>query len=66
MYCRLPHVDYVFHVFKKDFLALPEINLSLEEHLEFRWVTFDEALTLPLIAGGVEALNYYKRYTSSI
>lgn len=61
LYCRLPHVDYVYHMFRKKLKALPDINLELEEHLEMRWVTIEEALKLPLIAGGTEALNYFKQ-----
>lgn len=61
IYCRLPHVDYVYHVFRKRFHVFPIIDLALEEHLELKWVTLNEALTLPLIAGGAEAINYYKK-----
>lgn len=61
IYCRLPHMDYVYYLFKRSFNDLPTINLALEEHIESRWVTIDEALALPLIAGGVEALNCYNQ-----
>jgi 8-oxo-dGTP pyrophosphatase MutT (NUDIX family) len=60
LYCKLPHVEYVYHMFRKRFSEIPEVNLGLEEHLEMKWVTFEEALQLPLIAGGLEALKYYK------
>ena len=58
-YCRLPHIDYVFHVFRKSFQAMPKVDLALDEHLESRWVTMHEALALPLIAGGAQLLHYY-------
>lgn len=61
LYCRLPHIDYVFHLFKKGYNAIPEISLSLEEHVESKWVTIEEAFELPLIAGGREALIYFKK-----
>lgn len=61
LYCRLPHVDYIFYVFRKQFTCFPEINLELEEHTELKWVTIGEAYKLPLISGGIEALNYYKQ-----
>lgn len=60
LYCRLPHVDYIFHMFYKSFPRQPEVKLALNEHLEALWVTPEEALKLPLIVGGVEALNYMR------
>ncbi len=60
LYCRLPHVDYVYHLFRKQFSVQPEVHLELEEHLEMKWVTIKEALEFPLIAGGIEALKYYQ------
>ncbi len=61
LYCCLPHVHYVYHMFRKRFTLLPEVTLELKEHLEMRWVTLEEAFTLPLIVGGADALNYYKK-----
>lgn len=60
MYMRLPHVEYVYHMFFKSFSTFPTIDLALDEHLELKWVSIEEALELPLIAGGIEALSYYK------
>lgn len=60
LYCRLAHLDYVYHMFRKRFSLFPCILLALEEHTEMHWVTVDEALQMPLIAGGAEALKYYK------
>jgi 8-oxo-dGTP diphosphatase len=60
LYIRLPEADYVFHLFRNRFESCPEMTLALEEHQEARWVTFSEALQLPLITGGKEALEYYR------
>ena len=59
-YCRLPHMDYIFYSFKKRFDELPKVTPSLNELIAFRWVTIDEALHLPLIAGGADALMAFK------
>lgn len=59
LYARLPHVDFIYHMFCQRFSERPLINLALDEHLEFRWVSIEEARQLPLIAGGHEALDYY-------
>lgn len=61
LYIQLPHIAYVYHMFYKKYETLPEITLS-DEHTEARWVTHEEALKLPLIAGGIEALEYYQKF----
>lgn len=62
MYVRRPPLDYIFYRFRKSFLTPPVLHLSLEEHMEARWVTVEEALELPLIYGGVEAMTTYKKF----
>lgn len=59
LYMRLPHVDYIWHVFRARFDSLPTLNLGLEENTEFLWVTPNEARQLHLITGGGEALQHY-------
>lgn len=58
-YIRLPQIDFVYHMFRKKFLTKPTIKLALDEHSEAVWVTVAEAMKMPLIAGGDEALTYY-------
>ncbi len=65
MYIRGPLNDYIFYRFRMRFTTLPVIDLSLEEHVEARWLTVDEALTFPLIYGGIEALMMYKKFMES-
>ena len=65
LYIRHPHSSYIYHMFYSTFGDYPEIRLDEKEHVEARWVSFDEALALPLIMGGREVLEYYKRYFSS-
>lgn len=62
LYVRLAQTDFIFHMFYKHFPQFPSITLCLEEHQASKWVTIEEALLLPLIAGGVEALKYYQQY----
>jgi 8-oxo-dGTP diphosphatase len=61
LYVRRPQIDYIFHVFRKRFERKPSIELRFEENVEARWLSYEEALELPLIAGGKEALHFYKR-----
>jgi 8-oxo-dGTP pyrophosphatase MutT (NUDIX family) len=58
LFISLSHVLYVFHMFYKCYQTFPEIALSIDESIDARWVTYDEALDLPLIIGGKEALEY--------
>jgi 8-oxo-dGTP pyrophosphatase MutT (NUDIX family) len=62
LFIRIPRLDYVYHMFHQCFVEQPKLELALEEHVEARWVTFLEAMELPLIAGGKEALLFYKEY----
>jgi len=56
------HLDFIFHMFYEEFLKLPKLNISKEEHTEARWVTEEQALKLPLIVGGFTALNYFLKF----
>ena len=58
IYVRLPHLEYDFHIFRKRLAKKPAISLKLDEHTESRWITASEALKLPLIHGGIEALQF--------
>lgn len=60
-YIKIPELDYVFYTFRKVFLEKPEVVLNLEEHIEARWVTIEEALQLPLIRAGRDLLIYYRK-----
>lgn len=62
MYIRGPQMDYIFYRFRMRFLTLPIIDLSLDEHVEWAWLPFEEAIKLPLIYGGVEALLSYQAF----
>ena len=55
-------VHYIFHLYRKNFSALPQLALNLNEHVEAQWVTIEEASRLPLIIGGREALQCFTDY----
>lgn len=66
MYIRGPLNDYIFYRFRVRLLVLPALNLSLEEHVEAAWLTIEDALKLPLIYGGADALLSYKKFVEEI
>ena len=61
---KIPFIDFVFHLFRVELESFPKITLS-HEHSDYMWVTYDEALLLPLIAGGREALYYHYLWKES-
>jgi 8-oxo-dGTP pyrophosphatase MutT (NUDIX family) len=52
-------LSFNFHMFFQEFEDFPEVTLS-DEHLAYVWVTFKEALSLPLIAGGAASLEHFQ------
>ena len=59
LFVRYPDVDFVFHMFHQELSDLPAIHLS-DEHQDYRWVTRQEALQMPLISGAAEALHHFQ------
>lgn len=66
LFMRLSSMDYVFHLFVASMTQFPSLTLALDEHEEWQWVTVEEALQLPLIKGGEEALNFYQRFKKKL
>jgi len=61
LYIRKLGFDYIYHSFQVhlDEAVAPEIQLS-DEHENYLWVTDQEAKSLPLMAGALEGLRYYR------
>lgn len=57
IYCRLPKVDYTFHLYQLVLKKLVKISIDSKEHSDFRWLPIAEAYHLPLISGGAFILN---------
>jgi 8-oxo-dGTP diphosphatase len=62
LYIQLDKLSYVFHMFTKAYTDLPTLTLDVQENVEARWLTFEEIVELPLIAGGKEALLYFQAH----
>lgn len=58
IFVKYENIDYVFYMFWKSFENLPEVTLS-DEHTDYCWVTPEEALKMPLIFGGLEAVQFF-------
>lgn len=61
-FVKLPHVDYIFHMFLVTLTYFPALQLASTEHDEAQWLTVFEALKLPLIKGGKECLEFYQKF----
>ncbi|WP_068469736.1 NUDIX hydrolase [Candidatus Protochlamydia phocaeensis] len=55
-------IDFVYHMFHYSFSQQPSIVLELREHDEFKWVTVEEALKMPLMAGEKDTLAFYQKF----
>lgn len=62
IYVRHSGIDWIFHMFFSVFNQKPAISLALDEHQEYRWITIDQALELPLISGGKHAILFYQNF----
>lgn len=62
LYFRIPEADYMFHIYHYRFLTLPTLQLKLDEHTEFKWVTLSEALELTLMFGGIDIIKRYQDF----
>lgn len=60
LYVQKPKISYVYHMFQAQLIETPEIQLS-SEHTQYLWVSPQQIEQIPLIGGGIEALNYYIR-----
>lgn len=61
-------LQYDFTIYCCNFQVKPELIVHQKEHTEGKWVTHEEAMTLPLIHGGSQILEYclQKRMQSRI
>lgn len=58
LYIRKPEIDYVYHLLSVNLECKPKIHLS-QEHDAYQWVSRQEALNMPLMKGGKEALEFF-------
>lgn len=64
LYIRLTDLDYIFHMYYSKFTEIPSIKLDFAENQASCWSTVRDALKMPLIASGREALLYYNSFLS--
>ncbi len=58
VYVRFPERDLVLHLFKAYLKKAPQtLCIASDEHIACRWVTFNQALEMPLIPGGEDCLR---------
>ncbi|MGE5196734.1 MAG: NUDIX hydrolase [Anaerolineae bacterium] len=58
VYIRYPEIDFVYWMFEASLESYPvTIVIDPAEHTEYRWMTLEEALTLPLIRGEEECIH---------
>jgi 8-oxo-dGTP diphosphatase len=62
LYVRQSDVDFLFHLFRIVFIQEPNLELCKDEIAQSKWLYVDDALQMPLIAGGKDTLLFYKQF----
>jgi 8-oxo-dGTP diphosphatase len=57
VFIRFPNSEFILHLFRIHLNEFPDLLLNTREHSDYCWVTYEEALCLPLIPGGEECLR---------
>ena len=57
VYIRDAEKDFVYHMYVARLPSCPQIVLRPEEHVQFKWLTLQEAVQLSLIPGEVECIE---------
>ncbi len=57
VFIRYPEMDYTFHMFVYEMDEMPDVKYNPQEHADYRWVSLEEALTMPLIPGEEECIS---------
>jgi 8-oxo-dGTP pyrophosphatase MutT (NUDIX family)/RimJ/RimL family protein N-acetyltransferase len=65
LYLRHHDLDYIYHLFTKEFAVKPSVKLN-DEHIDFGWFTLSEMLDLPLIGGGGEAMLHFRKNSNRL
>jgi 8-oxo-dGTP pyrophosphatase MutT (NUDIX family) len=65
LFIRLPPIDYIYYMFFTHYPSFPQVIVDLSENQEARWSTLEDALKLPLMAAGAEALLHYRQFLVS-
>jgi len=63
LYVRYDTYDFIYHIFSTELLEQPKIILNATEHQDYRWVTPEESLELPLIPDMDECIRLFYRLT---
>ncbi len=58
-YVRYPEFDYMYHVYSITLSEKPVLNLNLEEHKDYCWITPTEALKLNLIQDEDSCIKWF-------
>ncbi len=60
LYIRKPGVDYIYHLLRVQVEQMPDISLS-NEHENYKWASLKDLEEMPLMTGGKEILDYYRK-----
>lgn len=61
VYIRYPEMDFVYSMFEASLKNYPAVVIDPAEHTEYRWMTLETTLELPLIRGEHECIHLVYR-----
>lgn len=66
LFIRKEKIDFPYYMYHFSPSHFPEVCLN-HEHEDYRWISFVDAMQLPLISGGEELLNHFQNfYTENV
>lgn len=66
MHIQVKSFDFIFHVFYAPLKVLPSVQNDDSAHIDWRFVTIEEAKELPRILGGSETFEIFVNYKKQI
>lgn len=59
IYVKYPSHDFIYHIFYNILDNPPKIKINPKEHKDFKWVSPEKALTLPLVTDGDACIRLF-------
>ena len=60
LYFRAPTYGYCLSLYRTEFPDHPVIELNREEHIDYRWLSFDQAFQLELMSGWDKVIDCFR------
>jgi len=59
VYIKFPDFDFVYHIFHTKLVQRQKVAINYKEHKDFRWISPESALNMPLIQDLDDCINFF-------